>query len=211
MPTLDVIRRSLARTPVEPVPPSRELAAVAMTLAGEPDALELCFILRATREGDRWSGQMAFPGGKAEPHDPTALAVAIRETHEEVGLRLEQAEVIGALPPVTVRPAGSLGVLSPFVFYAGVQPPSLRPHEGEVAEAFWIPLRYLWDEGNRGTIDWEHEGQRYRFGGIRFGEHVIWGLTHRVLVQWGEQLGKPLPGAQVGPRLLGSASSPRRG
>lgn len=64
---LATIRRALASAPVEPVPPSRSMAAVAMALAGEPDALELCFILRASREGDRWSGQMAFPGGKAEP------------------------------------------------------------------------------------------------------------------------------------------------
>lgn len=199
--SLPVIRRALQVAPVTPVPPSRTMAAVAMALAGEPDALELCFILRATRTGDRWSGQMAFPGGKAEPHDPTALAVAIREAQEEVGLRLDRAEALGALPAVTVRPAGSLGLLSPFVFYAGVERPSLVPQEAEVAQAFWIPLAHLWDDDNRGTIDWEHQGQRWRFPGIRFGEHVIWGLTHRVLVQWAEQIGRPLPGAGAGPQL----------
>ena len=199
MPTLPIIRHALASAPVEPPPPSRAMAAVAMALAGTPDSLELCFILRATRTGDRWSGQMAFPGGKAEPRDPTALAVAIRETQEEVGLRLDHAETLGALPPVTVRPAGSLGVLSPFVFYVGRERPPLRPQQAEVAEAFWIPLQHLWDERNRGTIDWEHEGQRWRFPGIRFGEHIIWGLTHRVLVQWAEQVGRPLPGAGAGP------------
>lgn len=193
--SLPTIRHALAGAPVEPVPPSRSMAAVALALAGQPEALSLCFILRATREGDRWSGQMAFPGGKAEPDDPTAQDVAIREAREEVGLRLEHAEPLGALAPISVRPTGPLGVLSPFVFYVGVEPPSLVPQQAEVADTFWIPLAYLWDEQNRGTIDWEHLGQRMRFPGIRFGEHVIWGLTHRVLVQWGEQLGRPLPGA----------------
>lgn len=191
---LATIRQALANAPIEPVPPSRSMAAVAMALAGEPDALELCFILRASREGDRWSGQMAFPGGKAEPSDPTAEAVAIRETREEVGLRLEHAEALGGLAPITVRPAGPLGMLSPFVFYVGVERPPLVPQQAEVADAYWIPLTHLWDESNRGTIDWEHLGQRMRFPGIRFGEHVIWGLTHRVLAQWAEQLGRPLPG-----------------
>jgi 8-oxo-dGTP pyrophosphatase MutT (NUDIX family) len=175
------------------------MAAVALALAGEPDALSLCFILRATRDGDRWSGQMALPGGKAEPGDPTAQAVAIREAREEVGLRLEHAEPLGPLAPVIVRPAGPLGLLSPFVFYVGAKPPPLVAQQAEVANAFWIPLAYLWDERNRGTIDWEHLGQRMRFSGIRFGEHVIWGLTHRVLVQWAAQLGRPLPGASDKP------------
>jgi 8-oxo-dGTP pyrophosphatase MutT (NUDIX family) len=192
---LPTIRQALVSAPVELVAPSRSMAAVAMALAGEPDALELCFILRASREGDRWSGQMAFPGGKAEPGDVTAEAVAIREAREEVGLELEHAEPLGPLSPITVLPAGSLGMLSPFVFYVGVERPQLVPQQAEVADAFWIPLGHLWDEGNRGTIDWEHLGQRLRFQGICFREHVIWGLTHRVLVQWGELLGRPLPGA----------------
>lgn len=194
--SLPAIRHALTSAAVEPVPPSRSMAAVAVTLAGEPDALDLCFILRATRPGDRWSGQMAFPGGKAEPSDPTAEAVAIREAHEEVGLQLEHAERLGPLPAVSLRPGGgSLGTLSPFAFYVGVERPPLQPQEAEVAATFWIPLAHLWDERNRDTIDWEHLGQRMRFPGIRFGAHVIWGLTHRVLTQWGEQLGRPLPGA----------------
>jgi 8-oxo-dGTP pyrophosphatase MutT (NUDIX family) len=195
MPPLATIRHVLASAPVEPVVPSRSMAAVAMALAGEPDALELCFILRASREGDRWSGQMAFPGGKAEPGDVNAQAVAIRETLEEVGLELADAEPLGALASITVVPPGTLGVLSPYVFYVGVERPPLRPQQAEVADAFWIPLEHLWNEGNRGTIDWEHLGQKMRFPGIRFREHVIWGLTHRVLMQWGNQLGRPLPGA----------------
>jgi 8-oxo-dGTP pyrophosphatase MutT (NUDIX family) len=194
--SLSNIRQALASAPVEPVPPSRSMAAVAMALAGEPDALELCFILRATRTGDRWSGQMAFPGGKAEPADPTAQAVAIREAREEVDLHLEHAEPLGALAPVSLRPVGgTLGSLSPFAFYVGVERPPLRPQEAEVADIFWIPLTHLWDERHRDTIDWEHLGQRMRLPGIRFGEHIIWGLTHRVLAQWAEQLGRPLPGA----------------
>jgi 8-oxo-dGTP pyrophosphatase MutT (NUDIX family) len=193
---LPTIRRALASAPIEPVPPSSTMAAVAMVLAGEPDALELCFILRSTRTGDRWSGQMAFPGGKAEPHDPSAQAVAIREAREEVGLELEQAEPLGALAPVSLRPVGgSLDMLSPFAFYVGVERPPLQAQESEVADVFWIPLMHLWDERQRDTVDWEHLGQRMRFPGIRFGAHVIWGLTHRVLLQWGELLGRPLPGA----------------
>lgn len=197
--SLSAIRDALDRNPVTPPEPSPSMAAVAMALAGQPDALSLCFILRASRAGDRWSGQMAFPGGKAEPGDATAKAVAIRETQEEIGLRLGDAEALGALPPVPVRPQGKLGMLSPFVFYAGETQPALSPSADEVERAWWIPLKHLWNEAHRDTIDWEYRGQRLRLPGIRYGQQIIWGLTFRVLAQWSEQLGRPIPGGMDKP------------
>ena len=50
---------------------------------GDP---ELLCIKRAPRVGDRWTGHVALPGGKRDPEDPEDVAVAIRETREEVGL-----------------------------------------------------------------------------------------------------------------------------
>lgn len=194
MPSLSAIREALAPHPAKDEPPVRGLAAVAMTLAGAPEALQLCLIRRAARVGDRWSGQMAFPGGRAEPHDATAQAAAIREAHEEVDLRLAEAEALGALAEIPLGPTGATGVLAPFVFYAGPQPPSLRANEGEVADAFWLPLSHLWEETNRGTINWEWQGKLLRFPGIQVRGELVWGLTYRVLKQWAALVGKPLPG-----------------
>ena len=75
-------------------------AAVAIILrehdeqTGQSDML---FIQRANRDGDPWSGQMAFPGGHREPEDPSLMAAAMRETHEEIGLSLATAEYLGSL------------------------------------------------------------------------------------------------------------------
>jgi len=199
VPSLALIRDALAAHPASSEPPQPSSAAVAMVLAGPPEALDLCFILRATREGDRWSGQMAFPGGRAEPSDLTAQAAAIRETHEEVGLRLHHAEALGSLPSTPLRPAGSAGELHPFAFYVGDARPPLHPNEAEVAEAYWIPLTHLWDADRRGTIDWPWKGETLRFPGIRARGQLIWGLTYRVLHQWAQRLGKPLPGSDSEP------------
>lgn len=202
MVSLSIIREAIAHAPTEPPPPSPSMAAVAVALGGRPDALRVCFILRATRHTDRWSGQMAFPGGKAEAGDANAEAVAIREAHEEVGLQLQHAESLGPLPLVTMRKrAGPLGVLAPFAFYVGEHLTRLVPNEAEVERAFWVPLDHLWDPRHTGSIDWEHEGEQWRFPGIRFEGQVIWGLTLRVLLQWSTQLGKTLPGAEVQPVL----------
>ena len=197
---LDAIRSALAELGAAEPTPSPALAAVALVLAGAPASLELCFILRATRAGDRWSGQMALPGGRAETYDTDARAVAMRETHEEVGVKLHRAQALGALPPLPLRPGGGkLHQLSAISFYAGDPRPSLLPNADEVADTFWIPLSHLWDPAQRTTIDYVHEGQPMRFAGIRYRDQTIWGLTYRVLTMWAEHLGRPLPGGGQGP------------
>lgn len=53
---------------------------------GEPEVL---FIKRAARQGDRWTSQVAFPGGRRDPEDHDDCATSVRETMEEVGLDLD--------------------------------------------------------------------------------------------------------------------------
>ena len=60
--------------------PSR--AAVAIVLREMADGPQVLLIRRAQREGDPWSGHMAFPGGRVDPDDESLLATALRETHE---------------------------------------------------------------------------------------------------------------------------------
>ena len=50
----------------------------------------MLFIKRAARKGDRWTSQVALPGGKREPQDADDRAASIRETLEETGLELKK-------------------------------------------------------------------------------------------------------------------------
>ena len=61
-------------------------AAVAMILRDEGGEAQILMIKRAARDGDPWSGHMAFPGGRMEKEDQSLRETAIRETFEEVGL-----------------------------------------------------------------------------------------------------------------------------
>ena len=67
---------------------TREAAVAAILRPG--DHTEALFILRASREGDPWSGQMAFPGGHKDPEDISIRHTAERETWEEIGLDLSR-------------------------------------------------------------------------------------------------------------------------
>lgn len=166
-------------------------AAVAMILCEGASGLEVCFIRRAEKPGDPWSGQVAFPGGRASPQDVDAPAVAERETHEEIGLPLAREQWIGALPESIIDRHGNRRLtLSPYVYYLCSAPEALRANE-EVAAIFWVPLTHLFDDRNCTELEWGGAGSF--FPGIQFSDHIIWGLTLRVLGTFAERLRLDLP------------------
>jgi 8-oxo-dGTP pyrophosphatase MutT (NUDIX family) len=195
-PTIGLIRSSLGALAGEPldVKPPAGSAAVALILSGHDKELSLCFIRRADREGDPWSGHMAFPGGRADISDSTPLAVAERETLEEVGIQLDARAFIGALPRMPVRRGGTdTGMaLSSFVYYIGPdQLPFLPNHE--VANAYWIPFSHLWDGSNFTTLSVVSSGVPLSYRAIRYQGNLIWGLSYRVLELFAEVVGCRLP------------------
>ena len=193
---LDELRRRLAAHTPERLPPPPDPAhhtAVALVLAGPPDDLALCVIRRAERAGDRWSGQMALPGGRGSAEDAHPRATAERETLEEVGLALTDAHWIGALSDVPLRRRGLqvAGILSPYVYHVGETRPPLHPSHDEVAGAWWFALTWLWDPANWTEYTWQDPDAPRTFPAIRTDGGVIWGLTYRVLTLFGEAIGLP--------------------
>ncbi len=148
-------------------------AATALVVAPDPAGSAIAFIRRTERPGDRWSGQMALPGGTRDPEDPDLSATAVRETQEEVGLAL------GA--PLTRLPDQggriSRGVVATFVHVLEERPPLTAADPREVAEALWIPLPDLVDPAARSRARWNG----VPVPGIDHGGRVIWGLTLRIL------------------------------
>lgn len=197
MPSVLDIRAALAaHAPVTVSPDGLRRAAVAMVLRDAPRGPEVLFIERAVREGDPWSGHMAFPGGGIEPVDSGLRQAAERETFEEVGLDLSGAERLGRLDDLHGHRAAGVPsiVISAFVYHLPGAPSLLAPNH-EVQDVFWFPLRAL-QEGARHV---EHPSSR-RLGrtmpGIQVGapgRHVVWGLTYRFLEIFFEIVGAPLP------------------
>lgn len=197
--TIDLIREVLQKSTYRAIDFKAHptCAAVAMILADGDEDLEVCFIRRAEREGDPWSGQVAFPGGRAESTDVDAYAVAERETWEEVGLILEREHRLGPLPTRAIN-RGDLRepmTLSPFVYYIDetTKSTAFARIPEEVAQVFWVPLKHLFDEDSVTELEYPIAENWNTYPGIQFGEHVIWGLTLRVIDSFAELADFSLP------------------
>ena len=161
-------------------------AAIALTLRpsaeGEP---ELLMIRRAEVERDPWSGHIACPGGRMDPDDVDLAHTAMRETLEETGVDLARdGRILGALDDVAPRtPALPPLVIRPFV--AVVVREAVTTPSDEVAEAFWVPLSAFLHPPSWGRAAVPIRGVGSREVEVfRYGQFVVWGLTHRALTQF---------------------------
>jgi len=153
-------------------------AAVAVVLVPSPDAVLL--IRRAERAGDPWSGHMALPGGRRDPEDEDLVATAVRETFEEVGLRLNRADLLGGLDDVVPRtPVLPPIAVRPFVFGLADRPP-LTPNP-EVAGVRWVHLDHLLHPETYHSASLEIRGEPRQFPAYRVDESIVWGMTERIL------------------------------
>ena len=166
-------------------------AAVAAVFRPGPIDTELLFIQRASFDGDPWSGQMAFPGGRVEPSDADTATTAERETAEELGLDLRPVQRLGDLAEVdgghaTNRPIQVAG----HCYWLEGPRPELTPNY-EVADVIWISLSHLLDE-TRYIEYWYREAET-PFPGIQLNhpDQVIWGLTLRFLADLFQRLERP--------------------
>jgi 8-oxo-dGTP pyrophosphatase MutT (NUDIX family) len=90
-------------------------------------------------------GQISLPGGKSEDHDPDIQATATRETHEEIGIDMDNIRIIGQLSELYIPPSNF--IVFPFVGFT-TQRPVFHPDPQEVSEIIEIRLNDLMDENN---------------------------------------------------------------
>jgi 8-oxo-dGTP pyrophosphatase MutT (NUDIX family) len=169
--------------------PRAAVAAVLRRGARDAEDAELLFIRRADREGDPWSGHMAFPGGRRDPGDRSLLETALRETREEVGLDLSRAgSVIVRLPDVQAYARGRPANLHVAAYVFAIEGPhTLAPNE-EVAEALWMPLGPIVRGEGAKPFDYRHEGITYKLPSLDMNGRIVWGLTYRMLEALTEKL-----------------------
>lgn len=181
------VQRLTQRVKVDPKTPlpddaAGSHAAVAAVVRVVDGREELLFIKRAERDGDPWSGHMAFPGGRRAPEDRTLLDTATRETLEEVGVDLRAgARPVARLPDLLpfTRTSHALTVTA-FVF--SLEAPATLALNAEVASAVWAPLDAVLDGEGATTYRWRHDGVDLALPALAVGRgEVVWGLTYRMI------------------------------
>ena len=157
-------------------------AAVLVPLVRRPEGLAVLLTKRTDHLNDH-AGQVSFPGGRTDPGDGDAVATALREAHEEVGLAADEIEVIGVLPTYTTVTAYEV---TPVV--ALLDPPrALALDPFEVAEVFEVPLAYLMDPANHRRHAAEFQGIKRQFISMPWGAdasgqpYFVWGATAAML------------------------------
>jgi 8-oxo-dGTP pyrophosphatase MutT (NUDIX family) len=152
-------------------------AAVLIPVVAHAQGLSVLFTQRTPHLRSH-SGQVAFPGGRAEPGDASAEFTALREAEEEIGLRPESVELLARLPDYRTRTGfvvtPVIGLLAP--------PLVLAPDPNEVAEIFEVPLAFLVDERNRQRRTREFQGQTVGYYVFEYQDRIIWGATAGMLV-----------------------------
>jgi 8-oxo-dGTP pyrophosphatase MutT (NUDIX family) len=165
----------------------RELAAasVLVPLVQRADGLHVLLTQRTAHLREH-AGQISFPGGRVEDTDADAVATALREAEEEVGLPRARVDVIGKLPMYTTV---TNFAVTPVV--ALVRPPfTLVLDAFEVAEAFEVPLSFLMTPAHHQRHEVELLGRRRRFLSMPWDgqgadgaprRYFIWGATAAML------------------------------
>jgi 8-oxo-dGTP pyrophosphatase MutT (NUDIX family) len=184
---LDYIREAFARSvdwhveplfaqaflPDNPALAQARRAAVLMPLVQRDTGLNVLFTRRAANLNYH-AGHICFPGGRIESTDAYAVAAALRETREEIGVDRRFVQIMGVQPALLTT---THFVMTPVVgeLLPGFQ---LTPDQSEVAEVFEVPLRVLMDPAQHHLHQlqtaWGH-GRCYF--SVRWQSYFIWGAT----------------------------------
>lgn len=172
--TIAQVQRILAAREPKPVTdPKYTRAAVLLALGPDGADHRVIFTVR-TSKVEHHKGEISFPGGARDPQDTDLAFTALRESHEEIGLRPQDVQLLGQLDDFVTMTGFAV---TPFVG-AFPYPYVYKPHEEEVAEILEVPLQHLVDphnhvpdpRGNRGPV-------RRDYVCYQFGQHVIYGAT----------------------------------
>jgi 8-oxo-dGTP pyrophosphatase MutT (NUDIX family) len=141
----------------------------------EREEPSMVFTKRA-RELSRHAGEISFPGGLRHPEDGDLLETALRESEEELGLRRDDVEVLGALDPFLTYTTGFWVV--PYVGWLE-RDPRFSPSPAEIEEVLEVQVAEL--ARIEQEVTWRHEAGTWTGFVYEVEGHTIWGATGRMV------------------------------
>ena len=181
--------------------PLANMAAVGLEVAQVPDRPAAILVPLLRSEG-HWhvlmtkraehlahhAGQISFPGGKVEPDDDGPVSAALREAFEEVRLMPQSVSIAGGLDAVR-SPAGFIvhPIVGIVVGDDGLD--GLVADSAEVDLIFTLPLSHVINPSNFRLVPRETNGWRNDYWVVDHDDHLIWGLSARVLKDLQRRIG----------------------
>ena len=180
---LPVFTDGRLRPRLSPTQNARPAAVLALVFPDDAGDARIVLTERLSYDGYH-SGEVSFPGGKAEAFDADAAATALREANEEVELDGDQAgvEIMGNLDEMFI-PVSDFRI-TPVVATAR-RMPALRAHPGEVARILTPPVTAFLPNAPVEVVERTIRDWPLRYGGYRIDGLHVWGATARILGQLG--------------------------
>ncbi len=169
--------RLLLSTPINPdieVDKKYRLASVLVVIYGKSP---IVIMTEKPKHMKFHAGEISFPGGKLDSNDDDLLQTALRETHEEIGLKITREQVIGQLDPVITLNSGFL--ILPFVSVVDTIPPLVA--NSEVENIFHIPLDSFLKTMENDPDPFHNTIQEMHI--FEYQNQIVWGASARILKQ----------------------------
>jgi 8-oxo-dGTP pyrophosphatase MutT (NUDIX family) len=154
-------------------------AAVLVPLFKKDEDCHLLFTKRSDHVKYH-KGEISFPGGVVDEEDLELISTALREAHEEIGLKKSDVQIIGILDDiVTITEFIVTPIVGLFPY-----PYSFKVSEVEIAELIEVPLSSLLDDECFSEQEIIRGGQKEIVYAYQYEKHIIWGATARILKQF---------------------------
>jgi 8-oxo-dGTP pyrophosphatase MutT (NUDIX family) len=162
-------------------PSGRPQASVLIAILNYGEYIESPELIYTQRSGhlSTHSGEVSFPGGKAEDGDVSLFDTALRESNEEMSLNGEDVTMLGKLDYLISRHKIEV---NPFIVTVD-KPQDLEANE-EIQEIFTVPLSFLLDPKNIKRESIERQGSVWEVPTWSLKNQKIWGLTAMITVNF---------------------------
>jgi 8-oxo-dGTP pyrophosphatase MutT (NUDIX family) len=141
-------------------------------------------LTRRTDTVSAHKGQVSFPGGAVDAEDGDFLSAAYRETAEEIGVDRDAIEYIGQFDDYI-----SISGYHVTCFIGAVEYPCrYTPDSRETESVFEAPLSMFVNQDFDRTEIVNYLGKEYRIFYYLHEGYLIWGLTARILTDFGKKI-----------------------
>jgi 8-oxo-dGTP pyrophosphatase MutT (NUDIX family) len=178
------LRKRLSEREIRGIEEKDLMHAAVMMLIMNKDGAPHVLLTRRTRSVSSHKGEVSFPGGRVDDADEGLLAAAYRETEEEVGIGRDRIEYIGRFDDYL-----SLAGFHVMSFIGAIDYPyEYRLNLKEIESHFEAPLSMFVNQEYERRERVNYLGRDFWVYYYNFKGYEIWGLTARILTEFGEQV-----------------------